>query len=165
MEITTVQQVSGIVCAVRPEEIPDPVLDQAAWCVLDLLGAAMAGVGQPSARSARNFARAFFPAGPAGVWFTPECLAPSGAAFCNAAAGSALDLDDGHRAAGGHPGAALIPTALAVAQSLKSSGREMLAALVIGYEVAVRAAAGRNPATMDTFSTGRWCGTVSCWWA
>jgi 2-methylcitrate dehydratase PrpD len=43
----------------------------------------------------------------------------------------------------------------------------MLAALVIGYEVAVRAAAARNPATLDTFSTGRWCGfgaaAIRCW--
>lgn len=167
MELTTVQQVSRLVCALRPEDIPVPALDQAAWCVLDLLGAAMAGFDQQSARSARNFARRFFPSGPAAVWFTSNCLSPMGAAFCNAAAGSALDLDDGHRAAGGHPGACLIPTALAVAQSLNSHGRDILAALVIGYEVAVRAAAARNPATLDTFSTGRWCGfgavAIRCW--
>jgi 2-methylcitrate dehydratase PrpD len=167
MKLTTIQHVSRLVCALRPEDIPGPALDQAAWCVLDLLGAAMAGFGQDSARSARNFARQFFPAGSASVWFTSDCLSPMGAAFCNAVAGSALDLDDGHRAAGGHPGASLIPTALAAAQSLNSNGREILAALVIGYEVAVRAAAARNPATMDTFSTGRWCGfgaaAIRCW--
>jgi 2-methylcitrate dehydratase PrpD len=167
MELTTTQHVSRLVCALRTEDIPDPALDQAAWCVLDLLGAAMAGFGQKSARSARGFAHQFFPSGPAGVWFTSSCLSPMGATFCNAVAGSALDLDDGHRAAGGHPGAALVPSALAVAQSLNSNGRDVLAALVIGYEVAVRAAAARNPATMDTFSTGRWCGfgaaAIRCW--
>jgi 2-methylcitrate dehydratase PrpD len=167
MEPTAVEQVSHLVCALRPKEIPDAALDQAAWCVLDLLGSAMAGCGQTSARSARTFARRFFPTGPAGVWFTRERLSPIGAAFCNSVASSALDIDDGHRAAGGHPGASLIPTALAVAQSLNSSGRELLAGVVIGYEVAVRAAAARNPATMDTFSTGRWCGfgaaAIRCW--
>ena len=167
MQPTTVQQVSRFVNALRPEDIPEPALDQAVWCVLDLLGAAMAGFGQPSARAARDFGRGFFPAGPAGVWFTRAGLSEAGAAFCNAAAGSALDLDDGNRSAGGHPGAALVPAAIAVAQSLNSSGRDLLAALVIGYEVAVRAAAARNPATMDTFSTGRWCGfgaaAARCW--
>ena len=167
MELTTTQHVSRLVCALRPEEIPGPALDQAAWCVLDLLGAARAGFGQKSARSARSFARQFFPSGPASVWFASSRLSPMGAAFCNAVAGSALDLDDGHRAAGGHPGAALVPSALAVAQALRASGRDVLAALVIGYEVAVRAAAARNPATMDTFSTGRWCGfgaaAIRCW--
>jgi 2-methylcitrate dehydratase PrpD len=167
MELTTTQHVSRLVCDLRPEDIPEPALDRAAWCVLDLLGAAMAGFDQRSARSARSFARQFFPSGPAGVWFTSNGLSPMGAAFCNAVAGSALDLDDGHRAAGGHPGAALVPSALAVAEALHSSGRDVLAALVIGYEVAVRAAAARNPATLDTCSTGRWCGfgaaAIRCW--
>jgi 2-methylcitrate dehydratase PrpD len=167
MESTTVQKISRLVCALKPEDIPGPALDQAAWCALDLLGAAMAGFSQASASSARGFAQKFFPNGPAGVWFSSDSMSTSGAAFCNAVAGSALDLDDGHRAAGGHPGASLVPSALAVAQALHSSGRDALAALVIGYEVAVRAAAARNPATMDTFSTGRWCGfgaaAIRCW--
>ena len=167
MQPTTVEHVSHLICTLRTEDIPDTALDQAAWCLLDLLGAAMAGADQPSARSARSFANRFFPEGPARVWFSRNRLSPPGAAFCNAVAASALDLDDGHRAAGGHPGAALVPTALAMADSLHSSGRDVLAALVIGYEVAVRAAAARHPATLDTFSTGRWCGfgtaAIRCW--
>jgi 2-methylcitrate dehydratase PrpD len=167
MEPTAVEQVARLICALRPKDIPEAALEHAAWCVLDLLGAAMAGFDQPSAQSARRFARRFFPVGPAEVWFTRDRLSPAGAAFCNSVAGSALDLDDGHRAAGGHPGASLIPAALAVGRSLNSGGRDVLAAVVIGYEVAVRAAAARNPVTLDTFSTGRWCGfgaaAVRCW--
>ncbi len=167
MQPTTVEQVSRRICAWRLEDIPDAALDQAAWCLLDLLGAAMAGCEQKSARSARRFAGRFFPSGPATVWFSRDRLSAPGAAFCNAVAASALDLDDGHRAAGGHPGAALVPAAIAVAQSIHSSGREVLAALVIGYETAVRAAAARHPSTLDTFSTGRWCGygaaAIRCW--
>lgn len=167
MEETTVQKVARLACALRPEDIPEAAIDRAVWCVLDLLGAALAGFGQASARSARAFARGFCPPGPSGVWFSGAALSPAGAAFCNAAAASALDLDDGHRAAGGHPGAALIPSALAVAQPLDARGRDVLAALVIAYEVAVRAAAARHPATLDTFSTGRWCGfgaaAARCW--
>ncbi|MCU0559415.1 MAG: MmgE/PrpD family protein [Desulfobacterales bacterium] len=167
MEPTTVEQVARMACTLRAKDIPEAVLDHAAWCLLDLLGAAMAGFNQPSAQSARGFARCFFPSGSSDVWLTRDRLSPAGAAFCNAVAGSALDLDDGHRAAGGHPGASLIPAALAVGQFLNSGGRDTLAAVVIGYEVAVRAAAARNPATLDTFSTGRWCGfgaaTVRCW--
>lgn len=158
MQPTTIEQISHRICAWRPEDIPDAALDQAAWCVLDLLGAAMAGWEQGSARAARHFAGRFFPSGSATVWFSRDRLTAPGAAFCNAAAASALDLDDGNRAAGGHPGAALVPAAIAVAQHNHSSGHDVLAALVIGYETAVRAAAARHPATLDTFSTGRWCG-------
>jgi 2-methylcitrate dehydratase PrpD len=135
--------------------------------MLDLLGAAMAGFNQASAVAVRRFTHRFFPTGSSRVWFTRDRRSAVGAAFCNSAAGSALDLDDGHRAAAGHPGAALVPAALGVGQGLNSSGRDLLAALVIGYEVAVRAAAARNPASMDTLSTGRWCGfgaaAVRCW--
>lgn len=167
MQPTTIEQVSHRICAWRPHNIPDAALDQAAWCVLDLLGAAMAGWEQGSARAARRFAGRFFPSGPAAVWLSRERLSAPGAAFCNAVAASALDLDDGHRAAGGHPGAALVPAAIAVAQTRHLSGRDVLAALVIGYETAVRAAAARHPSTLDTFSTGRWCGygaaAIRCW--
>ncbi|MBI5580082.1 MAG: MmgE/PrpD family protein [Deltaproteobacteria bacterium] len=167
MEPTTTRKIASLVCALRTEYIPESALDQAALCVLDLLGAAMAGFNQNSAQSARGFARGFFPGGPAGVWFSQDGMSPLGAAFCNAAAGSALDLDDGHRAAGGHPGASLVPSAIGIGQALSAGGRDVLAGIVIGYEVAVRAAAARNPVTMDTFSTGRWCGfgagAIRCW--
>lgn len=167
MNATTVEQVARRIGALRPEDIPDSALDRAAWCMLDLFGAAAAGADHASTRAARRFAEGFFAAGPAGVWFARTSLSPTGAAFSNAAAASALDLDDGHRAAAGHPGAALVPTALAVGQSLGASGRDVLASLVIGYEVAVRAAAARHPGTLDTFSTGRWCGfgaaAIRCW--
>jgi 2-methylcitrate dehydratase PrpD len=166
-EPATAQKIANLVSDLKPGDIPEAALDQAAWCVLDLVGAASAGFPQKSAQSARGFGQGFFPAGSAGVWFTGGKMSPIGAAFCNAVAGSALDLDDGHRAAGGHPGASLVPSAIGIGQALNASGREVLAAIVIGYEVAVRAAAARNPATMDTFSTGRWCGfgaaAIRCW--
>jgi 2-methylcitrate dehydratase PrpD len=76
--------------------------------------------------------------------------------MANSTAASALDLDDGHRKAGGHPGAAVIPAVLAVAPAAGASGRDVIAALSAGYEVAVRVSAARDFARLDTLSTGRW---------
>jgi 2-methylcitrate dehydratase PrpD len=59
------------------------------------------------------------------------------AAFVNASAGTFLELDEGVRPSG-HPGVHVIPAALAAAQSLGRSGRELLAAVLSGYEVAAR---------------------------
>jgi 2-methylcitrate dehydratase PrpD len=83
--------------------------------------------------------------------------------MANSTAASALDLDDGHRLAGGHPGAAIVPTVLAVAPSAGACGRDLIAAIAAGYEVAVRVAAARDFKRLDTLSTGRWCayGTVA----
>ncbi len=81
MEPTTVQKISRLVCALQPEDIPGPVLDKAAWCALDLLGASMAGFKQPSASAARRDPKKFFPIGPAGVWFLPTACPPWGQPF------------------------------------------------------------------------------------
>ena len=71
----------------------------------------------------------------------------AGAAFANACAGNALDIDDDAIFTRGHPGAQLIPTVLAVGEKLGASGREVLEALVVGYEIAIpgRALLARLP--------------------
>ena len=64
---------------------------------------------------------------------------PVGAALAKGFAATALDIDDGYRPVKGHPGAVVFPAVLAAAEEAKSSGVELLTALVVGYEVAMRA--------------------------
>ena len=73
-----------------------------------------------------------------------EYTTPGAAAFHNAVAANALDFDDTD-ATGGHPGASVIPAALAVAERLNRSGVELLTALVAGYEAALRVAEAIRP--------------------
>ncbi|MEO0729451.1 MAG: MmgE/PrpD family protein [Pseudomonadota bacterium] len=59
------------------------------------------------------------------------------AVMINAAASHALDYDDVNPCLGGHPGVVTIPVALALAQTVPNiTGRDILAAIVIGYEAA-----------------------------
>jgi 2-methylcitrate dehydratase PrpD len=125
-------------------------------CILDLIGAAIAGHRAASARALRRMALQSFGSGQGGVWFTGDRLPPAAAAMVNAAAASALDLDDGHRGAAGHPGAAVIPAVFAVAPILESSTPEILAAIAVGYEVGCQVAAARDIDRLPTLSTGRW---------
>lgn len=60
------------------------------------------------------------------------------AAFINAVTGCAVELDEGHRFARGHPGLHIIPGAVAMAEALDSSLDDLLASVVVGYEVAAR---------------------------
>jgi 2-methylcitrate dehydratase PrpD len=124
--------------------------------LVDILGAAAAGWGTPAAAALREVAGGLGAPGPARLWWTGACRVPAAAALANSGAASALDLDDGHRGAGGHPGAAVIPAALAAAQAAGTSGAELAAAVAVGYEVGVRIAAARDFARLDTLSTGRW---------
>jgi len=127
-------------------------------CLIDLFGAAAAGFPSPAAAAVRQTAGAMFPPGMTAVWFTPARLGSIAAAWANSAAACAMDLDDGHRAAAGHPGASIIPACLAAAEEVEASGAELIAAVAVGYEVACRVAAARpNQDRLPTMSTGRWC--------
>jgi 2-methylcitrate dehydratase PrpD len=137
--------------------IPERARETAKRCVLDLVGAAAAGFSTAGARALREGASTIVLPGPASVWFSGTGLHAAGAALANSGAASALDLDDGHRAAGGHPGACIIPAAFTVAEAMKSTGANFLGAVILGYEVAVRVAAARDFSRLDTLSTGRWC--------
>ena len=147
----------SFVCELDPDTLPVALLEQAARCVLDLVGVAIAGVPTPMGEISARFAHEQFAAGSCTVVGSGRPLTATGAAWVNGAYASALDMDDGHRMAMGHPGASVIPAALAIAEQARASGREFLAALVAGYEVAVRASAARVPWYKDTmYSTGIW---------
>jgi 2-methylcitrate dehydratase PrpD len=153
----TTEALAEFVLGLRAEDIPAATVETVQRCVLDLVGAAAAGALSEAAAIARGCAARLGGAGGADIWFGGGRRRSAFAAFANSAAASALDLDDGHRAAGGHPGAAVIPAVLAVAQEVQAEWSEALAALAAGYEVSVRIAAARDFSALDTLSTGRWC--------
>ncbi len=65
------------------------------------------------------------------------------AALVNASYSQVHDYNDGHPSAGAlggayHPGRVVIPAALAVGEKVQASGKDLLAAIVVGYDVAAR---------------------------
>lgn len=62
------------------------------------------------------------------------------AALANGTTAHALDVDDGHRAASAHPGSAIIPAALAIAEKHDCSGRDLVVAIAAGYEAMIKTA-------------------------
>lgn len=67
-----------------------------------------------------------------------------GALLSNCAAASALDIDDGHRGAAGHPGAAIIPAVLMEAGRIGANGARALAAIIVGYQVGLAVGSARR---------------------
>lgn len=113
-------------------------------CLLDALGSAAAALDIPGVIAARQGAVRLLGDGEAPIWFTGSRGAVGAALLANSAATAALDLDDGYRRARGHPGAAVIPAALAVLGTRPDLGTdEVVASIVTGYEVALRIAMGR----------------------
>lgn len=138
--------------------LPRETQEEIAVLVTDLLGANGAGLNMPLSTAARAAAPALYGSGPAQVWYSDFKLSVAGAAMANAAAASALDIDDGHRGGAGHAGAGVIPAALAVGQTLGSSDAQIFDAIALGYDVALRIASSRPTGTFDTYSSGRWVG-------
>lgn len=142
----------------RTRSVPASALNSAHRALLDLMTAAVAGRETAGARAARLGAAAAWGAGRSTIWFSGEGLTMPGAAFANAAMACQLDLDDGHRAAAGHPGASIIPAVLATAEATGASGEAILTAITLGYEVAVRISASRDLQKIPTTDSGIWCG-------
>lgn len=97
--------------------------------------------------------------GEASVFSSKERLSCPAAAMVNSAYGHALELDDGHKNAGVHAGTVVVPTALAVGETVHASGRDLLTAIVLGYEIVYRIACSINPAQIKKgFHPSATCG-------
>lgn len=130
--------------------------DACSLLVMDLMAAVAAGFSSGLASSTRAAADQLYGPGDSGVWLTGRKLSIAGAAMSNAAAASALDIDDGHRGAAGHPGAGIIPAVLAVAQAIGSTDEQIFDALALGYDVGLRVATSRPTPTIETYFSCRW---------
>lgn len=128
------------------ERLPDDVVEQAKRALLDYLGVALAGASMPMARIATAYFVELGGKPEASLILDERRLPAIHAALVNGVYGHALDLDDGHRMAAGHPGVATLPAALAAAEAHGSSGKALLHAIVCAYEVFVRIGAHLNPA-------------------
>lgn len=140
------------------ETIPSSAIEASHRCILDAVSAAVAGHSTRGAIAGRTGAVAAWGAGAIPIWLTGTCSNMIGAAFANSVATSILDIDDGHRAAAGHPGAAIIPAVLATVHENEALQHRAATAIAIGYEVGIRIAASRDLRTLDTVNSGRWCG-------
>jgi 2-methylcitrate dehydratase PrpD len=156
--VQRIPQLAEFVAEYPAEKLPLPTRQMISKHVLDLIGATGAGLRSPLATAARKSALSAYGSGSIGVWLTDHQCSVVGAAMANSAAASALDIDDGHRAAAGHAGAGVIPAALAVAQAVGASPSEVLVSIALGYEIALRVASSRPAETVDTYASGRWVG-------
>lgn len=136
----------------RFEDIPAPVVEHAKLCVLDGLGVALFGAGLPWTGHVRDLAIAEGATPAASFWGTPDRGSVAQAALVNGTAGHAFEMDDIHKESIVHPNSLACPVAFAFAEAAGGmTGRDMLTAIVAGYEVGTRVG---NAATMALFLRG-----------
>jgi 2-methylcitrate dehydratase PrpD len=143
------------------DALPATVRRTTRMALLDVLGAAIVGTLAPVSRIAAECAAAVWPGREATLLLRGCRASAIGAAFANGYAANAIDIDDCAIYTRGHPGAQVFPAALALAEAQGLSGAEMLTGMVVGYEVAHRAARIWH-ATHDVYQAcGSW-GSVAC---
>lgn len=130
------------------EAIPRRVIDDAKWCLLDSLGCALFGSRQPWAKIMADEMLAEGSRGRSSIVGRRKTLAAPAAALCNGTATHGFELDDLLDEAIVHPGAIVIPAALAAAESVDAPGSRLMPGIIAGYEAINRVglAIGVEPA-------------------
>jgi 2-methylcitrate dehydratase PrpD len=150
-------------CALNYDALPEPVRALARQCVLDYFGCALAGADDPLVAILLDELAEAAGDTQASVIGHPLGLPVLSAALVNGAAGHALDYDDVNLAMPGHPSVAILPALLALAEQRGSTGKEVIAAFVAGYETACRIGVTLRPGhyNLGFHATG----TVGCFGA
>lgn len=134
------------VAGVQAEHLPEEARQAVSLRMLDTLAAAASGVQQGAERGLLGLLPGD---GPIAVWGTAARRGLRDAVIINSAVSHSAYFEDGCRYTGGHPSSALIPAAFALACERGSSGAELVAAIVAGYEVFLRLGRAIYPSTVQ----------------
>jgi 2-methylcitrate dehydratase PrpD len=156
------KSLADFAASLRFEDIPKPVVRRTKELFLDWVGAALAGRGARPVEAMDRFARQMGPdRGDAEILVSRRHTSPLFAAMVNAASSHVAEQDDVHNGAAFHPGTVVFPPALAVAQTIGSSGPELLTAAVAGYEVGIRVGEFLGRSHYKIFHTTGTAGTLA----
>lgn len=148
--------VLGFVTDLGWQQVPPEVRRRLGMLCLDASVAARAGTRLDAARIITDYVGTAMPGDQATCLSDGRRVSAPGAALANGTVMNAVDYDDGHSLAKGHPGAVIIPAALAMAEATGATHEEFLLATLIGYEVGIRAAMAQHDRWPLFHSSGTW---------
>ena len=139
MGATIAEQLADFVLELTFDRLSGDTVGMAKRCFLDWLASAIAGAESSPTQAMLAVARDL--GGNEEATLVPNGKKTSAllAAMVNGGSSHVVEMDDLHKASIVHPAAPVIPAALAIAEREGVSGEELLAAIVAGYEVAIRA--------------------------
>ena len=160
--VTPTAQLAAFAAGLRFDAIPTPVVRKTEDLLVDWFGSAIAGKGARPVASITRFAASMGPSsGAAEVLINRSQSSAYFAAMANAAASHVAEQDDVHNGSVFHPATVVFPAALAMAQTLGSSGQQLLTAAVAGYEVGIRIGEFLGRSHYKVFHTTGTAGTLA----
>lgn len=164
-------ELAAFAAKLRFDAIPASVVHKTEDLLVDWFGSVVAGHGARAVDSITRFALAMGPqaapgcdtppAGASEVIIRRARSSPYLAAMANASASHVAEQDDVHNGSVFHPATVVFPAALAVAQALGASGRQLLTASVAGYEVGIRVGEFLGRSHYKVFHTTGTAGTLA----
>lgn len=146
-------QLAHHIATTRPQEIPAEANDSARLFMLDTLAVAWAGSGAAGCRETLAMLEDEGSRAQSTAWAYGKRMSPAAAALINGMTAAALDYDSLGRNAPVHVPIVVLPAALAMAESVHASGRDFLAAYVLGCDLVCRLGAAIDPPHLGFFYT------------
>ena len=136
----------------RDAALPDKVLEQTKFHILDTFAAMISGSELPPGRMALEFARSYGGLNTCTVVASEILLGPIEAAIANGELAHSDETDDDYTGGGAHPGSAVVPATLAMGEKAGISGQHFTRAVALGYDIGMRAfqTVGSGPILKDT---------------
>jgi 2-methylcitrate dehydratase PrpD len=128
------EQVARFIAGLAAEKIPPKAFEVARRGVMDFTGVALAGSREETGKIIAGCVREMGATPASGVIGNSFRTSPHLAALANGTMGHALDYDDLSFTYGAHPSVTLAPVVFALGESLGATGKEVLAAYIVGFE-------------------------------
>ncbi|MED1607545.1 MmgE/PrpD family protein [Cytobacillus kochii] len=138
--------IADLICDITYEDLSEEIKNRTKYLALDFIGLATRGSTFKSSKPIQSFI-ASLGGDENGVVIGSNHLSPlpQYAALANGTSAHSLELDDVINEASLHPAVVVFPTAFAIAEANKKSGKDLMLAAVIGYEVMGRLGKALNP--------------------
>ena len=131
-------RLSAYMSEARNRALPSEVIEQAKHHLLDTIAAMVSGVNLPPGRAALKFVEQYKGEHVSTVVASSLLCGPIEAALANGVLAHSDETDDSHGPSRAHPGAAVVPAALALGEQYGIDGTHLLRAVVLGYDVGTR---------------------------
>jgi len=129
---------SNYMADARIRALPAEVAEKVKYHVLDTLAAMISGADLPAGKAATDFAR-YYGGKPVATVVASDIVCGSiEAALTNGTLAHSDETDDSHAPSQSHPGCAVVPAALALAEQFEAEGMQLLRAVALGYDVGTR---------------------------
>ncbi len=147
--------------AVTAPRVPASVIDDIRYKTLDWLGCVIGALDKKSSAGVLEMVREAGGNPQCSAFGLPEKSSMYLAAFSNGILGHTLEYDDVNKIAITHPGAAVLPAALAAAEACGADFERYALGVAAGYEVMIRLGAALNPSHYDFWHTTGTCGAFA----